>query len=135
PMAAGNLTNTVSVSGADFDPVTANNTVSATTLVLSPPFITAPPQSQSVTNGGVASIRVTATGTAPLAYQWFADGSLLAGATNFTLTISNVPLSAAGSYTVRITNLVGSVTSAPAVLTVLVSPAFVTQPQSLTNLA
>ena len=39
----------------------------------------------------------------------------------------------AGSYTVVVTNSLGSVTSAAAVLTVLVPPSITSQPASLTN--
>ena len=44
------------------------------------------------------------------------------GATNASLTLTNVQPANAGSYSVVVTNPVGSVTSAVAVLTVLVPP-------------
>jgi Immunoglobulin domain len=50
-----------------------------------------------------------------------------------TLTLTNVAQSDAASYTVIVTNSAGSLTSWPAILTVLVPPAITAQPQSRTN--
>jgi hypothetical protein len=62
---------------------------------------------------------VTAGGTAPLRYQWyFNTNTLLAGATNASLTITNAGTGNAGGYSVVITNSVSVVTSAVATLTV-----------------
>jgi len=135
PGSARTLTNSVTVSGADFDSVPTNNTAIAVTAVLNAPSIASQPPSQTVTNGGVANLSVAAAGTVPLAYQWEFGGLALSGATNSSLVLSNVQLSSSGTYTVRITNLVGGVVSQPAVLTVLVPPSIVTPPQSRTNLA
>jgi hypothetical protein len=52
-------------------------------------------------------------------YQWYLGASPVGGATNAVLTFASVNGTNAGSYTVVITNLSGSVTSAPpAILTV-----------------
>src|SRR5207249_2349425 len=53
------------------------------------PAITAQPQSLTVPAGSTATFSVTATGTAPLAYSWRLGGTILTGATNASLTISN----------------------------------------------
>jgi len=98
-----------------------------------PPTVTTPPQSQSVSVGGTATFTVTATGTLPLSYQWCFNGTNLAGQTTTALSLSNVQAAQAGSYTVVVTNVAGSVTSQVAVLTVLEPPAIVSQPQSRTN--
>ena len=95
--------------------------------------IVAQPQSQTVPAGGAALFTVTAMGKAPLGYQWQFNGTALTGATNTNLTLGNVQPANGGSYTVVVTNSSASVTSAVAVLTVLVPPAITTQPQSLTN--
>jgi hypothetical protein len=105
------------------------------------PSIPGQPQSQSVALGSNAVFNVTATGTAPFGYQWQFNGANLtnggpfSGATGTALTISNVQTSNAGSYTVVVTNSVGSVTSSPATLSVLLPPAITAQPQSRTNVA
>jgi hypothetical protein len=95
------------------------------------PKITALPQSLTVLAGGDASFQVTATGSAPLSYQWLCSGQVVAGATNSTLLFTNVQASQAGSHVVVITNLAGAVTSAPpAVLTMGQSPQVAVAPAS-----
>ena len=98
-----------------------------------PPAIVTQPQSQAVAAGSNAALSVTATGTAPLAYQWYFDGAPLAGQTNAAWLLSAAAFTDAGSYTVMVTNLYGSVTSAPAVLNVGIPPTITTQPVSQTN--
>jgi hypothetical protein len=58
-----------------------------------------------------ATFRVTATGTAPLAYQWRLDGRELADATNASLVVSNVTLDDLGSYTVVVRDANGQAVS------------------------
>jgi len=83
------------------------------------PFITAEPQSLTLQAGFSSSLSVTASGTAPLGYQWYLNGGLLSGQTNSTLPLGFVTLASAGSYAVVVSNLAGTVTSTPpAVLTV-----------------
>jgi fibronectin type 3 domain-containing protein len=68
-------------------------------------------------------------GSAPLSYQWYSNtNTSIAGATNSTLSISNVQTS--GSYDVVVSNSYGSVTSSIVKLTVLPNP-----PASLTATA
>ena len=59
-------------------------------------------------------------GTSPLSYQWSFNRTNILGATNATLTLTNVQMSQAGNYTVLVTNAYGSVLSSNAVLTVFV---------------
>src|SRR5262249_39009982 len=68
--------------------------------------------------GDTASFSVIAQGVPPPSYQWFKDGAPIAGANAATLTLTNVQLNSAGSYSVTVTNTSGSVTSNPATLTV-----------------
>ncbi len=84
-----------------------------------PPTIQTQPRSVTVTAGGTATFSVTATGTAPLAYQWKRNGVNIAGATSATLTLVNVTEAQAGTYTVVVSNAAGSVTSVAVNLTVL----------------
>jgi uncharacterized repeat protein (TIGR01451 family) len=134
PLTAGSLTNTVTVGGNQLDLNTANNNALAVATVQDQPVIQLQPQSQIVTNGGTAMFSVTASGTA-LSYQWLLNGVPVAGGTNTTLTLSNAQPAQAGSYTVRVTNLVGAVLSSPATLTVLGPVTITTQPQSQTVLS
>jgi hypothetical protein len=87
------------------------------------PTIISQPQSQSVISGWNANFYVTATGVSPLAFQWlFNTNTILANATNATLTLTNIQTSNMGSYSVIVTNALGSVTSAVATLNVLPAP-------------
>ena len=97
------------------------------------PSIAAQPQSRTNNFGTDATFTVTAEGTDPLAYQWRFNGSNLADATGTSLTRSGVQAADAGSYSVLITNHLGSATSADAILTVDLSPSIVAQPQNRTN--
>ena len=83
--------------------------------------IVTPPASQTIPLGGNAFFRVATTLT-PGAYQWRSNGVPISGANFSTFSISNAPLSAAGNYTVVVTRGGQSITSAPAVLTVLSPP-------------
>ncbi len=86
---------------------------------VSPPLILVPPQSQSVFAGSSVDFSVTATGSAPLAYQWFFDGTVLSGATNSNLHLTNVQSSQAGGYAVVVTNIAGWVTTLDAILSLV----------------
>jgi endonuclease/exonuclease/phosphatase family metal-dependent hydrolase len=88
------------------------------TVAATAPTIATPPQSQSILAGQSVIFTVTAAGTAPLAYQWRWNATNLPGATADSFTLTNAQLAAAGSYSVVVTNSVGSVTSAPAILSV-----------------
>ena len=99
------------------------------------PTITTQPASQTVTAGSSVTFSVVASGTAPLSYQWAKGGTAISGATSAALTLSNVQSADAGSYTVTVSNAVGSVTSSAATLTVnavAVAPSITTQPASQT---
>ena len=100
--------------------------------VIVPPTITNQPLSQSITQGSGATFTVAASGTTPFSYQWRINGGSISGATASSYAKSNLQLTDAGSYSVLVTNLAGSATSADAVLTVMASPSITTQPQSQT---
>ncbi|MFM1769789.1 MAG: tRNA(Glu)-specific nuclease WapA precursor [Verrucomicrobiota bacterium] len=85
------------------------------------PQITAQPQSISVVQGGAATFSVTATGTAPLTYQWRFNGLSMGNETSSTLGLVGVQPAQAGGYSVVVANSVGAVTSTVATLTVTAS--------------
>jgi hypothetical protein len=113
-----------------------------------PPAITTQPTNQLVETANSAIFNVTATGTAPLNYQWQLNGTNLVdglsingatingatinGATNATLTISDAQTNDSGNYLVIVTNYGGSVTSSVAVLTVTSAPFLTLQPTNQT---
>ncbi len=90
-----------------------------------PPIITTPPQSVVVTNGAPAAFSVSVTGALPFGYQWqfngtnLADGGSISGSATSNLVLSAATTNNAGSYTIIITNVYGSVTSSAAILTVV----------------
>lgn len=99
-------------------------------------YIVHQPQSTNVIAGSTANFSVQAGGTAPFAYQWFKDGlTPLAGATNATLTITNVQLADEGLYSVVVSNSAGTLASGSASLGVWVPPVITVQPQPRTNVA
>ncbi len=83
------------------------------------PAIVNQPQSISVNAGQPASFSVTASGTAPLTYQWRKNGSNISGATLSSYSIAITAANDAGNYSVVVTNGAGTTTSNNAVLTVL----------------
>lgn len=98
------------------------------------PTITTQPQPQSVNEGQGTSFSVTASGTAPLSYQWRKDGVALAGVTTSSLVFSSVTASSAGVYSVVVSNAAGSLASAGAALTVKSAgqaPQILNQPRSV----
>ncbi len=99
------------------------------------PVITVPPASQGYAVGATVSLSVTATGTAPLAYQWTKSGVDLPGATSATYTIPNAQPYHAGSYAVRITNTAGSATSVAATVAVNAPPVIARPPGHVIALA
>ncbi len=87
------------------------------------PVIVSGPASQVVTNGQTATLSVVASGSKPLAYQWyFNESNPLPGAINPTLVLNPVLPEEAGLYSVVVSNAYGSVISAPANLVVIVLP-------------
>lgn len=92
----------------------------ATLTVSTPPGITSSPQSATILQGHATTFTVTATNAS--SYQWLFNGAPINSATSTTLAVRDAQPTDAGSYSVVVSNSVGGVTSAPAVLTVLGSP-------------
>ena len=130
PWAGGLITNTLTVASPTPDPDPTNNIATLLTTVDAPPTITVQPNSQAVLPDANVVLQVTAAGTAPLGFQWRFNGTNLDGAAAAALTIPNVQIAQAGSYTVLVTNAFGSTLSSNAIVTVL-DPWIVAQPKSL----
>lgn len=94
-----------------------NYSLSASAVPVAPEISSQP---LAVTNsvGGVATFAVTATGTAPLRYQWRYNGAAMTGETNATLNLLNLTTNQAGLYSVVVSNSVSFATSLNAALTV-----------------
>jgi hypothetical protein len=117
--------------------VTSTAATLAVTALTAAPAITTQPANQSVTAGSAATFRVTATGTAPLTYQWLENGASIAGATSSNYTTPVLTLANNGEqYSVKVSNAAGTITSAAATLMVTAlsgAPAIITQPVSRTT--
>ena len=89
------------------------------------PYISLQPQDQRAPLNGSVSFSVTAGGTRPLSYQWRFGGTNLSGATSSVLNLTNLRIDQAGSYSVLVTNELGSEVSRDAQLTVIIPPSVV----------
>lgn len=100
-----------------------------TLVAQEPPTIVQHPVDQSVLAGTSVTFTASARGTEPLEYQWLKGGAPVAGATGSTYQIPAAEVGDAGTYTLRVTNRLGSATSNPATLTVDPGlPVITTQP-------
>lgn len=117
--------------------VTSNEAQLTVTVAAVAPLITQQPASTTVNPGATANFSVTATGTAPLSYQWMRSGAVIAGATSASYSTPPVTATDNGAvFTVVVTNTAGSVTSNAATLTVMsaaVAPTITRQPVGATT--
>jgi hypothetical protein len=135
---------TTTDNGAKFDVIVSNTAGSQTSIMATltvnaavvAPTITTQPANQSVTVGKTATFSVTATGTAPLSYQWQKNSANINGATAASYTTPATASSDNGAkFDVIVSNTAGSQTSTMATLTVNaapVSPTITTQPANQT---
>ena len=97
------------------------------------PSFTTQPASQTVNTGASVTFTVAVGGSPAPTLQWQRNGLNIAGATNATLSLTNVQTSDAGTYRVLANNSAGTATSSAATLTVNAAtntPVFTTQPSS-----
>lgn len=90
--------------------------------VASPPQILSQPQSHTIKEGEPTYLEVVVAGDAATTYAWYRDNALIAGAVDARLRFNAARMADTGSYTVKVTNAAGSVTSAPAGVTVATVP-------------
>lgn len=83
------------------------------------PLIVTQPSNATVAVSERVSLGVTATGTAPLSYQWYIGDVAIFGATSSTYSISLTSSSDNGSYKVAVTNSAGTTMSSAATLSVV----------------
>lgn len=113
--------------GATFDVVVTNSAGSKTSTMATltvnaaavAPTITTQPANQTVTVGQTATFSVTATGTAPLTYQWQKNTVNITGATTATYTTPATTLADTGTqFSVTVSNALGNTPSTAATLAV-----------------
>jgi len=88
-----------------------------TTQNATAPVVQQGPVSRTLYTGGTLDLSVLATGGG-LHYQWKRSNTNLPGATASSYIVPSVTTNNAGSYTVLVTNNLGSVTAGPAVITI-----------------
>ncbi len=86
------------------------------------PEITRQPRGLTIFEGQTASFSVDATCPPQPFYEWRKNDVVIAAANGPLLRLTNTTFGEAGNYTVVITNILGSVTSAPAALIVNAAP-------------
>ncbi len=131
---------TAADNGATFAVVVSNSVGSATSSSAKlnvaaaggpvAPSITVQPADQSINAGQTATYSVTATGTAPLSYQWQKNGAAIAGATSASYTTpAETTADNGATFAVAVSNSAGSVMSRAAHLAVTAAaPSITTQP-------
>jgi uncharacterized repeat protein (TIGR03803 family) len=123
------FTNVVAANAGLYSVIVSNSfgSVTSTTALLtvtsSVPVITLQPKNQTALSGATATFQVGAVGNFPLYYQWQLNGNNITDSTNIIgttttiLTIANVSSVNTGTYSVIVSNSLGRVSSAGAVLT------------------
>ena len=111
--------------GGDYACVISNSCGSTTSLsaaltIENTPLISVQPSSSDAQEGEDISFEVTATGTAPLTYQWKKDDIDITGATESNYTIDPVDVTDEGNYSCVVSNGCDAVISDVAALTVSV---------------
>ncbi len=105
---------------------TANTTNTTTAPPTAPPValpsIISHPSDQSILTGESATFQVLAEGPQPFSYQWQRDGVGILGATSPSYTTPSLAAGDDASFSVAVTNDVGTVTSLEAQLTVAKPP-------------
>jgi hypothetical protein len=102
-----------SLNGTNY-PISTNFTV----IVIPAPAIINEPASTNIGFGQTTEFSVAATGHPPLFYQWAFDGSPILDATNSVFDITNAQFTNSGTYSVVVSNSVGSAASTNVTLTV-----------------
>jgi hypothetical protein len=91
-----------------------------TALWIQVPTIQTAPQTQTAEEGSAVGLWVDASSPLPLFYLWRLNNTnLTSWSTNCDLELTNVDFSQAGTYRVVVSNVLGALTSAPAVLNVI----------------
>lgn len=99
------------------------------------PVITSQPADQYAPAGQTASFSVSAIGLATLEYQWQSNGVAISGATNTTLTLTNVTAADTAAYNVVVTSTdgMGSAVSSNADFYLVTPPVITSQAPMPTN--
>ena len=115
-VAAGVLSNFIEVASGSLDRQLSNNLTTVSVVAENPPIILSHPQDRFVSVGGTATFEVLVSGEPPVSFQWYYNGTAILDAITATYTVTNVQAENIGEYQVEVTNRVGGVRSAVALL-------------------
>jgi len=85
------------------------------------PTLATQPQNEFVLAGQATNFTVSVTGLPAMTYQWSFDGTIISGATNALLSLTDIQVTNTGDYAVEVSNVLGSVISSNALLSVYTS--------------
>jgi hypothetical protein len=108
----------------------ATSSVAVLNVTPMAPYFVLIPVGASVSAGSSRTFTGLANGSQPISYQWQHNSTNLPGATQVTLTLTNLGLNDAGNYTLLASNIVSVTPSPAAQLIVYQKPTIL---QSLTN--
>lgn len=97
------------------------------------PVLLTQPANVFVLAGQTTNFSVSASGVPAINYQWTFDGANISGATNDVLLLADIGLTNGGHYAVEASNVLGSVISSNALLSVYASAASVLNGFSLSQ--
>jgi hypothetical protein len=103
------------------DSLTADDVAGANSIysaVVAPKIVVQPAPQVGLLGGNIAFSAVI-SGTPPLAYQWYFNGTMINGAVAASISGTKITAGNAGSYTLTASNSAGSVTTNPVALTVV----------------
>lgn len=78
-----------------------------------------------VDQNGTLNLEVHGTGSSPISYQWYKNGTLIPGAISSIFSMGSFMPADAGTYSVTLTNASGTVTSQDIVVTIVGAPTII----------
>jgi len=121
PAVPAGLANVIAVAGGGLAQTEPNTPLPGFYVALvgsGSPVMTLQPVSQTTARGATARLHARAVGVQPMSYQWQANSQDLVGATNDSLTLTNVQGQDGGAYRLVATNALGRASSSKATLAI-----------------
>ena len=95
----------------------------ASLTVRDEPVVLATPADRTLLTGSPLELAVDWVGLEPATFEWFRNGAPVPGQDSATLSIATPTAGDSGTYTLRITNSLGQITSHPVVVNIVPNPA------------
>ena len=120
------ISNLMAADDGSYQVILTDSSISVTSSIANQfvidPVISNQPTGGYVSVGQTAMLTVAAVGTSPITYQWRKNGVPLSGATNASLSLTNLQSSDSGNYDVLVSNSIASFSSSVASLLVILTP-------------